>query len=306
MRTWTALTILLASEAAFAQSDDLARQMARDKAAQAKADCAEALSSISGVAVHYGGSGITYHLVVIAPDVLSLKDARTVLRGGDWYEGVQILWMIQPPRTAAATRVVDLPAVATPRDGNATLVASGHRENFWQAAVTDCDIIAQHLGVKSTAKVKRDSWGGRPLPCRLIRRSVVPTMGYGGWSYNYTKHRNDCPVRLGQVSQPEWADHFIAWVFQEGFTPVARAGFTWPYELRGDDRMWSLQAKGDLMTRLPHIREGAEWVNTPTDSRAGKLGSRSPGSGWTWGQSSNVPQASPTPTPGSGGRRGEK
>jgi hypothetical protein len=169
--------------------------------------------------------------------------------------------------------------------------------------VTGCDIIRDYLKLKP---VHHPIGNGRSLiPCQLVRRSVVGPGG--GHTYVYTKHRSDCPIRLGRVSQPEWADNFVGWVFQKGFTPVMRAGFTWPNELRADDKLWDAQAKNELMTRLPYIREGAEWtytnsqytkVTTPWYSGWYSTGG-SPGVGWAWrdpvtAQNAGTPRPAPS------------
>ena len=177
-------------------------------------------------------------------------------------------------------------------------------QNPWKASVTDCDIIRDYLKMKPMRHPIGDTMYSK-TPCQLVHRSVIGAGG--GHSYLFTKHRDDCSIRLGRVAQPAWADNFVAWVFQKGFTSAQRGGFLWPTELRADDKAWDRQAGKEMKTVLPYIREGAEWSNTqsgwvtvksPWFSGSVPTGG-GPGVGWTWtqpGTSTNSP-ASPVPTP---------
>lgn len=167
------------------------------------------------------------------------------------------------------------PAIQVPEDRDT---------NVWRASVVDCDLVRDYLEMSPELRRSR---GGRTVdPCRLILRKVQGAGG--GHSYVYTKHRGECPIRLGRVDQPSWADHYIGWIFQKGFQPAMRGGIFWPSELRASDKLWTRQATEDLMTRLPYIREGAEWVQTPTER---------PGLGWSWkAPTTAIPTTTPTPT----------
>lgn len=151
---------------------------------------------------------------------------------------------------------------AKPKPKEEIEIPDDRNTNIWKASVTDCDIIRDHLKMKSVT---------RKFYCKLVLRQVVGAGG--GHSYTYTKHRGECPIRLGRVKQPDWADGYIGWVFQKGFGPAIRGSFLWPFELRASDKLWVKQVREDLMTRLQYIREGAEWVETPSER---------PGVGWTW------------------------
>jgi hypothetical protein len=161
--------------------------------------------------------------------------------------------------------------------------------NFWKASVVDCDIIRSYHKLKDVTR--KNSVGMIVHPCKMVLRQQVGAGG--GHSYVYTKHRSECPVRLGRVAQPAWADNYIAWVFQVGFGPAMRGSFLWPYELRASDKLWVKQVREDLMTRLQYIREGAQWTRTPDDR---------PGVGWKWEAPFTTPGLTPTPTPTDGGK----
>lgn len=242
------------------------------KAQNARARAETAFGELEGVrVVGLGGSGTEYRLIVSCLDAALQAEAKT-LAGGDAIDGVRILWTVGPALKPAAAKAAPPPPPAP--------------EELLRGEATDCDIIRDYLKMKA---VHHPIGNGRSfIPCQLVRRSVVGPGG--GHTYVYTKHRGNCPIRLGRTSKPPWADNFVAWVFQKGFTPVLRAGFTWPYELRADDKLWDTQAKNELMTRLPQIREGAEWtytnsqyekVTTPGYSGWFSTGGW-PGKGWTW------------------------
>ncbi len=146
-------------------------------------------------------------------------------------------------------------------------VPDDRHTNIWGASVLDCNIIRLHLDLKP----KRIRKIRKPVPCRLMKRSMVGTGG--GHSFAYTKHGKTCPIRAGRVSRPKWADAFVSWVFEKGFTGVSRAGFLWPTELRASDKLWTKQSELDLLSRLPFIRTGAEWVRTEREKY---------GFGWEW------------------------
>jgi hypothetical protein len=270
-----------------------AQDAALRRAADARLRCETLLGALEGVTVvGLGGSREDYRILVTCKDP-SARAAARALAGGDTVDGVKILWTLapkDPPKPAPQP-----PKLQAPSEEPAPQVPP------WKAEATDCDIVRDYLKLKP---VNHPAGQGRSyVPCQLVRRSV--TGAGGGHSYTYTKHRPDCPIRLGRVAQPAWADSFIAWVFQKGFTPVARAGITWPYELRADDKLWDQQAAGELMTRLPYIREGAEWetatgqyvkVRTPWFSGWLSTGGW-PGLGWTWRDPAPLPNpVPPVPT----------
>jgi hypothetical protein len=161
----------------------------------------------------------------------------------------------------------------------------------------DCDIIIDHYRVKGPSRWKEG------YKCQYIRRSCVPTMGHGGWTYDYTKHRPQCPIRNGRAGMPEDADNFVRWVYTKGYTEVARGGFTYPYELRGSDAAWAAGAEGDLRTRLPFINAYATWsrpqVSTKGHQRMINAGfSPTPGWGMRWQPPSEWQPSSSVPTGG--------
>lgn len=132
----------------------------------------------------------------------------------------------------------------------------------------DCDIIRDRLKMKVITHHK----GGKTLfNCAVSLRQQIG--GGGGHAYAYTKHREDCPLRLGKIKEPGEMDAFLKWVFRVGFSPALRGGFLGPYELKGSDTLWFAQVKEDLTSRLPYIREGAAWVEIKDDKA---------GVGWKW------------------------
>ncbi|MBI3854200.1 MAG: hypothetical protein HY293_00765 [Planctomycetes bacterium] len=121
--------------------------------------------------------------------------------------------------------------------------------NFWNASVTDCDIIRDHLKMKPVTHPAGNgkSW----VPCQVMQRTTIGPGG--GHSFTYTNHRPDCPVRLGRVGEPAWSDNYVAWVFRSGITAPAPTNFTLP----GNSWTWAASAASDMVSRLPKIREGA-------------------------------------------------
>jgi hypothetical protein len=270
---------------------------ARLRADEARRRCATRMDGVEGVlSVGSGGIGTDHRILVAVRDFSAKLEAQRRV-GADSFEGVKIYWSVVGGSGSAGE--APLPAEIAPAEPGSTVAAppqpspaaaaaasDDSPEAFWKAKPEDCDILRDYLKMK---RVSRPAGGGRYwIPCQLIRRSVVGPGG--GHTYVYTKHRPDCPVRLGRLSPPAWADNFVAWVFRKGFTPVMRAGFTWPFELRGDDKLWDAQASGELKTRLSYIREAAEWENTrsgwqkvtgPWFSGWRTTGGH-PGQGWTW------------------------
>ncbi len=289
----TMLAAILALSTAAAPQDS-----ALQKAAEARLRCETLLGALEGVTVvGLGGARSEYRVLVSCRDAAARLAART-LTGGDLLDGVRIFWTLAPQ---------DLPKPAPkPPPAEAPKEAPAQEEPPWKAEATDCDIVRDYLKLKP---VNHPAGQGRSyVPCQLVRRSV--TGAGGGHSYTYTKHRPDCPIRLGRVGQPAWADNFIAWVFQKGFTPVARAGITWPTELRADDKLWDQQASSELMTRLPYVREAAEWdsttsqyakVRTPWLSGSVPTGGW-PGLGWTWRDPVTLTNAAVPPPPAPTGK----
>ena len=266
-------------------------------AVELKKRCRERLEGVEGiVSVGLGGVNDTYSLLIVCRTEEARKKARAIL-GGNRFEGLKIFWSISGP-PAVTVKVPKLlqdkkqPEPEFDPDGAAPP---------WEASVLDCDIIRTYLKLKP---VRHPAGNGRSLkPCKVHHRQVVGAGG--GHSYYYTKHRGDCPIRLGRVAEPPWADNTIAWIFRKGFTPAARASFLWPTELRADDKLWARQAGEDLRTRLPYIRAGAEWGYTDSGwirTRTGSIrtGGR-PGEAWTWTSPRAIPYGDPyRPRLGSG------
>ena len=146
-------------------------------------------------------------------------------------------------------------------------IPSDRHTNIWGASVLDCDIIQLHLNLNR----KKSRKERRLIPCQLLSRKQYGVGG--GHAYAYTKHKKSCPIRAGRVAKPAWADAFINWVFEKGFTGISRGGFLWPTEIRASDTLWTKQSELDLLTRLPYIRTGAEWVKSDREK---------PGFPWEW------------------------
>lgn len=290
----SAALILFAGTALSAQEERFLEGEARQRAAEARLACAARVEHLDGVvSVNMGGTGKSYRLFILVRDAAAKARVQEKI-GGDRFRGLDIHWSFaaaarkpagpalrntgpvnymmgmapSPRKSAPVNSMMGAPLRQTralPRnDVKAFQPQQDEGENFWKAKVTDCDIVRNHLKMK---RISHPIGNGRYYkPCQLMLRSV--TGAGGGHSFYYTKHRPDCPIRLGRVGQPSWADHHIAWIFQKGFTQPIRGGITWPYELRASDSLWRRQMVQDVKSRLPRIRDGAEWVWT--------------GYGWYW------------------------
>jgi hypothetical protein len=84
----------------------------------------------------------------------------------------------------------------------------------------------------------------------MTRTTIGPA---GSYSFTYTNHRPDCPVRLGRVSEPSWSDNYMAWVFRQGITAPKQGNLG----IQGNPWDVAAQAAADMASRLPNIREGA-------------------------------------------------
>ena len=240
------------------------------------------IKAITGV-LDVSVGGLTDDLrIIIRVDSAETKDAVKKLTGEklDGYKVyIQITAPVQSQPKSTTTTTEPLKKAKVEKEPQ----FPEDRDNVWKAAVQDCDIVRDHLGLKEVTRKNKE--GKVVEPCRLVLRQVI--QAGGGHSYYYTKHRADCPVRLGHVKQPDWADAYLKWVFTQGFGPVARGSFLWPFELKGSDRLWLKQVRDDLMSRLNYIREGAQWIETPDDT---------PGKGWTWEAPDSGSTPKPTPT----------
>lgn len=258
------------------------------------------LKAIAGVVdVSVGGIDGNLMLIVRVAGDGAEEEVRQFTKGG--LDGFKVFVQVSSPPTPSKKSDESTDKNLKPLKGEldkneksvksptAAIVVPEDRDNVWRASAVDCDIVRQYLQMKEISHPIGN--GYTEHPCRLVLRGVQGT--YGGFSYVYTKHRSRCPIRLGRVAQPTWADNYVAWIFQKGFNPVMRGGFLWPTELRGDDRRCIKFAGEDLMTRLPFIREGAEWVETPGDR---------PGLGWTWKTPTTSIGSGATPVPTGGNK----
>jgi hypothetical protein len=189
--------------------------------------------------------------MIVVEGVLAKARVRELL-GGDVFEGHRILWTVTGTGLPAMQAPPPAPAAPPP----ALIAAPAPKENapgnFWNARPEDCDILRDHLKLK---RVSHYAGNGRYwAPCAVHLRSVLGAGG--GHSFTYTKHRPDCPIRLGRVGMPAEADRFISWVYHHGYTYPVRAGFAWPHELRASDSLWARQAYGDLESRMGYVRSG--------------------------------------------------
>lgn len=238
---------------------------------EAKYECRKALAGVAGVLdVSVGGIDGRHVLIVRVEDAGAREVVRQKL--GNAYRGIELYLQVSASVKAGKADPAPVQATTPPpaKKKEELEIPDDRHTNVWKASVQDCDIVRQHLGLKPVTSRRKD---GRTVSCRLMLRQVVGDGG--GHSYVYTKHRIECPIRLGRVRQPDWSDNFVAWVFQSGITPAMRGGFLFPYELRASDKLWEKQASEDLMTRIGYLREGAEWTETPT---------KRPGLGWRWEQ----------------------
>jgi hypothetical protein len=101
-------------------------------------------------------------------------------------------------------------------------------------------------------KVTHPAGNGKSwVPCQVMTRTTIGPVG--SYSFTYTNHRPDCPVRLGRVGEPSWSDNYMAWVFRQGITPPKQGNLG----IQGDPWTTAAMAAADMASRLPNIREGA-------------------------------------------------
>ena len=233
---------------------DAPEKKVRDHAWEMRQECAAALGSIEGVAsVGVGGSAGDYRILIVVRDARTQEEVRDLI-GSDTYGGVRIVWSIAaPPRPPA----LEPPPAEKPKVPPPDPLPEF--PNFWEAKATDCDIIRDHLKMK---KVQHPAGNGKSwVPCQLMNRTEIGPGG--GHSFQYTNHRPDCPIRLGRVAEPPWADNFVAWVFRQGITAPTGTNFTLP----GNAWAWAAQAGADMGSRIPNLRAGVTtgptWVAGP-------------------------------------------
>ena len=212
--------------------------------------------------------------VVVQVETPEAKTAVLALTG-EKLEGYKVFILLTPPASSTPRRSPTRTPKPKPKSkaGNTRAELGVRfpetRANPWRAAVQDCNIIRDHLELKRIRH--RGDRGLFHVGCQLMKRQVLS--GGGGHAYYYTKHWSDCPIRMGRIGEPEWADAFVKWVFQRGFGPVSRGSFLFPFELKGSDRLWVVQVQRDLKTRLKYIRASARWTKTPSEK---------PGDDWSW------------------------
>lgn len=232
----------------------LLEQKARERAAEMRQECAAALESVDGVgSIGVGGTGADYRILIVVRDAQTQRQVRDLL-GGDEYGGVPIVWSIAdparrpPPPPAPEPFQPKPPPMQPPPDPE-------RARNPWNASVTDCDIIRDHLKLK---KITHPAGNGKSwVPCQVMKRTTIGPGG--GHSFTYTNHRPDCPVRMGRVGEPSWSDNYMAWVFRSGITAPAPTNFTLP----GNGWTWAAQAAADMGSRAPVIREASQGVWVP-------------------------------------------
>lgn len=262
---------------------------ARLKGTEARYKASSLLEVIDGVSsVGLGGSGTDYRILIVVRDY-GVKAAAKKAIGGDELAGVKVMWTVTgsvgstpytPPPQATY-----IPGAVPVQAANAPSTYGVDPNNPWQTSVTDCDIIRDHLKMRKMSHPTGDGryWG----PCQTLQRSTLGPAG--GHTFIFTKHRPDCSIRLGRIGMPSWSDHYMAWVFQKGITPAVRAGFLWPFELRGSDSLWQKQVSQDMASTRRYIRESASVTSTP-------------GYGTTWMNSPASSQwSSPYPATATGG-----
>jgi len=224
-------------------------QKARDRATEMRQECAAALESVDGVgAVGMGGTGTDYRLLIVCRDTPTQRHVRELI-GGDEYGGVKIVWSIADPARRPPPPPPEpfneKPQVRQPEPPPQFPEAP----NVWKASVTDCDIIREHLKMK---KVTHPAGNGKSwVPCQVMTRTTIGPAG--SYSFTYTNHRPDCPVRLGRVGEPSWSDNYMAWVFRQGITAPQQGSLG----IQGNPWTVAAQAAADMASRLPNIREGA-------------------------------------------------
>jgi len=224
----------------------------RRRALDLKLECAEALKDVDGVgSVGLGGTGGDWRLLIAVRD----KDAQRAVReliGGDSYGGLRIVWSVAEAPRPGADHFAPPPAPEPPAEKRVPVEPFENRNNIWQASITDCDIIRDHLRLK---KIQHPSGNGMSwVPCQVVQRTTIGPDG--GHSFTYTRHRPDCPVRMGRVGEPGWSDNYMAWVFRTGMTSPTPTNYTIP----GNQWDFEHQSSADMASRLPQVREGATSV----------------------------------------------
>lgn len=232
-------------------------QDARPSIDEVKSKHEGAILKIEGVIrITTGGASDDRRLVV---QVTTEEVKREVLKlTGSALDGykVQVVVTGEPPREpseppkAGSTKTAEKPTVTKEFD-----------------PLDDCDIVRDHRKLKALTHHKD---GKTVANCAVSHRQQVGSAG--GHNYVYTKHREDCPIRLGNIKEPADADAFLQWVFRLGFMPADRRGYL-GFELKGSDSLWFSQVREDLTSRLPYIRQGAVWV---------AIREKSAGAGWRW------------------------
>lgn len=241
------MEVLFCTLALLAQGDP-AQDQARRRAAELRQECAEALKEADGVgSVGLGGSGDDWRLLIAVRDREALRAVKELV-GGDSYGGLRIVWSVAEPVRPGPPPSAAPPAPEPLREKPIPLEPFENRNNIWQASITDCDIIRDYLKLK---KVQHPSGNGMSwVPCQVVQRtSIGPD---GGHSFTYTRHRPDCPVRMGRVGEPGWSDNYMAWVFRSGMTSPSPTNFTIP----GNHWDFEHQSSNDMASRLPQVREG--------------------------------------------------
>jgi len=308
------ITLLLATSMALNLGDDEAE--ARKKAEESRKQCAELVAKLPGIkSVTLFGVGTTYRVIVTVATNDFVDGTRDAV--GEAVAGTKVIIVVATPppqpvkqgQGVGATQAGDRPADPKPQPAAKQKEETPRLPDPYYKGLPDCDIILEHYKVKPPSRWKE---GYR---CQHIRRSCLPTMGAGGWTYDYTKHRPKCPVRNGRCAMPADADDYVRWVFTKGFTnPVRACSFLDGFDLRGSDAAWASSAENDLRTRLPFIREKAEWTSTGKGTKEyqrevnrGAVPTPGAGMGWVPPSQWTPPPASqptPVPTPGSGGGSG--
>ncbi len=235
------------------------------------------------------GVGETFRVVV----TVEHADAQAAVREqlGEAVGGVKIIVVVATPLQPEKVAPVPVNNPAPPPLKKEKLDEPARLPDPLYKGLPDCDIILDHYKVKPPSRWKEG------YKCQYIRRSVIPTMGFGGWTYDYTKHRPQCPVRNGRVGMPSDADDYVKWVYTKGYTEVFRGGFLFPNELRGSDAAWAASAEADLRSRLPKIRAWADWDRPPVSTKGfqkmiNQGYTATPGWGMRW-----VPPAQWSPPP---------
>ena len=244
----------------------LASQEARPSVEDVKDKHAEAVWKVEGVTgLTTGGSKDEPRIVVQVEN----EQAKTEVlkRIGKELEGYKVFVLVAPSVASKDPAPEKPPAVPPKPPEHPTTTNPSPPPTSERALLEECDILRDHWKLKEIRHLKDNL----TVPnCAVSLRQQIG--GGGGRAYTYTKHRQDCPVRLVKAKEPKETDAFLTWVFRVGFSPAARASFL-GYELKGSDSLWFDQVKDDLTGRLPYIREGAVWRRVKNDTA---------GVGWTW------------------------